>query len=124
MRTTNITADQITEALATVNKEHGYELTFNREPERKGKWLHFTIKSARSGIPGSRYSHSGRKLVSASWHAHGYLFEEMIRISPACIIKTGLHGSITVDAGGGNWQDANVGSLFAPAMLSELSIRS
>lgn len=115
---TNATPETVKKALEQVNKEHGYKLEFNRF-EIRGNWTHFTIKSEKSGIPGSRYSWSGRKLVSASWHAHGYLFENILEIEPNCRIWS---NGKKIDKTGGNWQDTNIGSLFQPCYFSDTSI--
>ncbi len=104
-------------ALDRVNKEHGYNLEFKRF-EIKGKYVHFTIKS-RSGIAGARTSATGRNLAAASWHAHGYLFEEILKIEPEAVIYS-LDRKIDID--GGNWEDMNVGSMMQPCMMSETSI--
>ena len=119
MKVKNVTTEQLTKALENVNKEQGYNLEFNRYPEKSGNFLNFTIKSKQSGVPGARVSHSGRNLISASWHAHGYLFDEILEIQPDAIIKT--VGS-TVDSNGGNWKDWNCGSQFSPCFMSETSI--
>jgi hypothetical protein len=119
MKAKKVTMHDLWQALQNTNDKHGYKLIFNREPERKGNFLHFTIRSERSGIPGARTSYSGRNLVSASWHAHGYFFEEILRIAPEAEIRT-FNATITAD--GGNWQDFNCGSMMCPAYASELSI--
>lgn len=79
MKVKNCTESQIAIALNVVNIKYGYNLIFNRFPEKIGNYVHFTIRSEKSGIPGSRYAPSGQKLISASWHAHGYLFDEILR---------------------------------------------
>lgn len=114
------TANNITviTALERVNQKHGYQLTFNRF-DRSGKYINFTIKSKKSGIPGARYSHSGRKLISASWHAHGYLFDEIFKIEPEAIIYS-MGEKITKNHG--NWKDKNIGSVYNPCYFSETSI--
>lgn len=125
MKVKNITEQELRDALTRVNLEHNYKLIFNREPEKVGNFYHFTIRSEKSGIPGARYSHSGRKLVSASWHAHGYLFDAILAIRPDAIIKS-WNAEIYVNRDGlvvGNWQDWDAGSYFAPAKMSSLSIQ-
>ena len=119
MKVKNITTNQLKTALNMVNIKHGYKLIFNRFPEKKGNFLHFTIKSEESGISGARTSHSGRNLISASWHAHGYLFEEILAIEPTAIIKS---LDKTIDINGGNWQDSNIGSQMRPMLFSDTSI--
>jgi len=119
MRVKNITQSELSKAINTVNALHGYRIIFNRYPEKIGNYLHFTIRSEKSGIPGARISPSGRNLVSSSWHAHGYLFEELLNINNNAVIIT---ASNRIDSDGGNWEDRNIGSHFQPAYFSELSI--
>ena len=83
---TTATKSQVQQAIDNVNKKHGYKIEFNRA-DQSGKWFNFTIKS-KSGIPGARISHSGRNLASASWHAHGYLFDELLEINPDAVIHS------------------------------------
>lgn len=116
MKVTNISKAQLQSAINAVNKKHGYDIIFNRSPEQKGKYIHFTIRSSKSGIPGSRVSLNGRKLISASWHAHGYLFEEILKISPDANIIT---GSNNINKDGGNWKDWRISWYIH---LSETSI--
>lgn len=115
---TTATRNTVKTALENVNKEHGYKLTFNRD-EVKGDRFFFTIRSEKSGIPGARTSWSGRNMVSASWHAHGYLFDEIFKLEPDAVIWSGSQ-KITKDFG--NWVDRNIGSRVDPCMYSETSI--
>lgn len=119
MRVKGITIAQLNECLAKVNKDKGYRLIYNQEPYMKGKYIHFTIRSEKSGIAGSRYSHSGRRLVSASWHSHGYLFDNIYDINEDAIIYA---GTLKMTSREDNWQDRNIGSLFSPMYFSETSI--
>jgi len=114
---TTATKSQVQQAIDNVNKKHGYKIEFNRA-DQSGKWFNFTIKS-KSGIPGARISHSGRNLACASWHAHGYLFDELLEINPDAVIHS---NGLRIDSNGGNWIDKNVGSTCSPAYFSELSI--
>jgi hypothetical protein len=98
----------IIEAINAVNWKAGYKIELNRD-DYKGKWFNFTIKS-KSGIPGARTSTSGRNLACASWHAHGYLFEEIFNIEPRAVIYS-CGKMITKDKG--NWIDMNIGSCYA-----------
>lgn len=119
MKVKGITVNELSEALKTVNKAKGYKLIFNRFPDKTGNFLNFTIKSEKSGISGARISWSGRNMTSASWHAHGFLFDEILKINKEAIIHTGTQ-KITID--GGNWIDSNIGSNYQPCMYSETSI--
>ena len=123
MKVKNLTADQLTECLDKLNKTKGYKITFNRYPEKNGNWLHFTIKSGFSKIPGARISSSGRNLVSASWHAHGYLFDIILTEYPDAVIKS-LDNEIYSNNSyiTGNWKDWNCGSRMEPCFMSETSI--
>lgn len=108
----------VVSAIQKVNKQYGYRIELNRD-DQKGKWFNFTIQSEKSGIPGSRTSHSGRKLKSASWHAHSYLFDEIFEMETDAIIWSNGK-KITADFG--NWEDSNIGSFMSPVYFSETSI--
>ena len=116
---TNASIEVLRQALENVNTDHGYKLTFNML-EQKGNRVHFTIKSA-SGIPGARESASGRNRPCASWHAHGYLFDEIFRLDRSATIWSG-DKKITIS--GGNWQDIRIAGPAYPGMqwMSETSI--
>ena len=119
MKARYITESQLIQALENVNTEHGYKLEFKRYPEKTGNFLNFTIKSEASKIAGASISWSGRNSPAASWHAHGYLFDEMIAIAPGVDIRS--MGKV-INADGGNWNDYNVGSMMSPMYASEGSI--
>jgi hypothetical protein len=104
-------------ALNNVNKAHNYQLSFNRF-EKKGKYYFFTIKSP-SKVSGARTSYSGRNLAKASWHAHGFIFDEIFKIEPEAIVYSGL-SKITIEYG--NWVDIQIGFRMNPMMYSETSI--
>ncbi|MDD4353600.1 MAG: hypothetical protein PHN56_04025 [Candidatus Nanoarchaeia archaeon] len=113
---TNASKQTVLNAIENVNKEHGYELQLNRN-DQSGKWFNFTLKT-RSKIPGARVSYSGRNLASASWHAHGYVFGEIFKLEPDCVIWSNgkkLKSGFT-------WDDTNIGSLMQPCYYSETSI--
>lgn len=114
---TNTSFSNLTQALEAVNTKHGYKLSFDRL-ETKGKYIFFTLKTA-SKIPGARVSWSGRNLPKASWHAHGYLFDEIFNLDSTAIIYSGEQKITKMQ---GNWIDRNIGSHFAPCMYSQTSI--
>ena len=114
---TNATQQQIQTAIDRINETHGYTVSLKDfKPVSKNR-NRFTIK-AESGQPGSRDSWTGRRGPWASWHAHGYLFDELFNIDPNIFIRTGGR-KITKD--NGNWIDINVGSMMRPGYMSELS---
>jgi hypothetical protein len=114
---TNASYNTVAKAIENVNKERGYNIEFNRN-DYSGKWFNFTLKS-KSGIPGARTSSSGRNLACASWHAHGYVFDEIFKIEPEAKIYSG-GDIITKDQV--NWIDRNIGSIMSPCMFSDTSI--
>jgi hypothetical protein len=107
----------VLKAIEIVNKREGYHIELNRD-SLQGKWFHFTIKS-KSGIPGSRTSSSGRKLPCASWHAHGYIFDQIFELEPKSIVWSNGKKITNTD---GNWNDANIGSVISPCYFSDTSI--
>ena len=113
------TATELTvkKAIELVNKEKGYFISLNR-CDQQGKYFNFTLK-AETGKPGARYSHSGRHLPSASWHAHGYVIDKIFELQPESIIYS-LGEKFNVNTW--YWQDKNVGSIMNPVQFSELSI--
>ena len=108
----------VLDAIKSVNEKHGYEIILNRD-DQNGKYFNFTIRSKHSGVPGSRLSWSGRKLVYASWHAHGYLFDEIFHTEPEAVIYS---AGEKITKYFGNWQDRNIGSIIQPCYFSETSI--
>lgn len=115
---TNASIETVKQALHAVNVNRGYQLKFKSGPTPSGKWVNFTIKS-KSGVPGARVSHSGRRLAAASWHAHGYLFEEILEREPDAVIHSGGH---RIDRVSGNWSEEASGSWLAKVPLADLSI--
>ena len=116
MKIRNVSIEEVEQALERVNKAQGYRLIFNREPEKKGSFVHCTIRSEKSKIHGASVSWQGRNSPSASWEAHGYFFEELFKI----------RDSVTIDTRGkrmysnnDNWDDFNIGSRMYPFFASD-----
>lgn len=114
----NTTPDQLRLALAKVNKTFKGNVAFETfEPGRSS--VKFTLRTLDSTKPGSRRGQTGRRMAKACWHVHGKLFEALLAINPeAVIISRGGPGAV-IDRNGGNWQDANIGSVLQPLMMSE-----
>jgi len=112
---TTATRAQVIEAISKVNQKYGYKLELATDQQQTARYYSFTLKTP-SGIPGARVGTSGRNMAKASWHAHGYLFDELLTLAPdAVIISAGRR----IDKAGGNWIDTRV----APnVMYSQLSI--
>lgn len=116
----NVTAEDLDKALATINAEkYGGNICFKRGPEPRGNALSFTITVNDSSGAGAKYNQvSGRRVAAACWHAHGDLFDEIIRRVPEARIKTAIS---TVTAEGGNWVDVPAtGPYYGPIYASEM----
>jgi hypothetical protein len=109
----------VKQAIEAVNKEHGYKIILKDSKQLTKNILNFTIRSEKSGIPGSCYSYRGRKSVSASWHAHGYVIDEIFRLSPDCYVES-LGKRYFVDTW--RWHDRQLNNILNPIYTSELSI--
>lgn len=106
---TNVTRETVLKAINNVNNERGYQLSLNRD-DYSGNWYNFTLKTP-SKVAGSMVSASGRNMPKASWHAHGYLFDEIIKLEPNAVIIT--YGTMEISKDGGNWTDYNSGGVMA-----------
>jgi hypothetical protein len=100
---TTASATIVSVAIDYINRKHGYQLELNRF-DRTGKWVNFTLKT-KSGIPGAKKSASGRNLSCASWHAHGYVLDEIFKNDPDCVIYS-AGKKLTA---GFFWEDFRVG---------------
>ena len=114
---TTANEEQVLQAIEIVNNREGYQISLNRA-DQTGKWFNFTLKSP-SKVLGATVSNTGRNLPKASWHAHGYIFDEIFGLNPDAVIRS--YG-IKIDANSGNWQDIQMGSLWRPCWTSGLSI--
>jgi hypothetical protein len=115
---TNATIDQLKQALKEVNKRYNGNISFNTLDQKTSKRVSFTLKAI-SGQPGSRLSHSGRKLPKASWHVHGHLFDALFSIDRNIYVLS-LGKKITANSG--NWEDRQIGSIASPCYFSDVSI--
>ena len=121
MNATNVTIEQMEQALAAINKSHfDGNVTFKRFPEPIGRKLRFTLTVRDSSKPGGRRSDSGRRICAACWHVHGEFFDALFAIEPEAVIaSSGRDGLITSTADYGNWQDRNIGSMVRPFYYSD-----
>jgi hypothetical protein len=87
MKVKGITPQQLKEVMQETQNFYPC-LTFNRQPEKIGNCLHFTIQS-KTGEVGSSYKH-GRKSKSASWQAHRDFFTVLFNTVPDAKIVTEL----------------------------------
>ena len=71
------------EIMMTVSKgRYKNNLTFNRIEYGHGNSVNFTLRVKDSKSPGHRLSFSGRRLVSACWHAHRDFMIELFEKFP------------------------------------------
>lgn len=123
MKVKGISLEQLEIALQEVNKKYENNIIWNREPEMKGNFIHFTIKCRDSKKSGHRYHITyffdeikQKRGISACWHVHGDLFDIIWDIDPNVIIDT---GALRMTSKQDNWQDRNIGSRMYPVMYSE-----
>jgi hypothetical protein len=114
--------ETLDKALEIINKKYEGNVIYNRLPERKGNFYHFTLRVKSSHNLGHRIGFhptstgKNRRLVSACWHVHGDYFEAIFSIEPSAIIDVSTH---RITKSFGNWQDRNIGSMMIPMYFSE-----
>jgi hypothetical protein len=97
------------------------EIREAKQTKRAGEWrVRFVLRCRSSKGEGARTSASGRRTVSATWEAHGLLFNTLFDAGLRRIDA----GPVTYTAekweGRASWEDWQVGSMFAPAFMSQL----
>lgn len=105
---------EVIRAINAVNEKYGYQLRLNTDVYKQGKYS-FTLNSP-SGVPGALTAANGRNIPKASWHAHGYVFDEIFKINPDAVIWS---AGRKMTKNEGNWQDWRYTSWI---MQSERSI--
>ncbi len=123
MKLQNVTSDQLRTCVnfISVNNYDG-ELIFDRKPEWRGNWLHFTLRTVNGRSLGARRTHRGRRLAKACWHAHRDVMKELFNTYPSALLVTmlarydGRDGFLAEFPATGN---NNVGSMVQPLLLRE-----
>lgn len=118
MRAKGIGAYALYQIVRAVSECH-YDgnITFLREPETRGNWVHFTLTVQDSAGEGGRRGHSGRRIKAACWHAHRDVLMTLFDQCPDAIVVTakaryeGREGFLQVYPPTG---EVNIGSRFAP----------
>jgi hypothetical protein len=116
---TNATKEQLERAMLHINRQYFNGNICFKGWKEQGRHLQFTLTVHDSKGPGSRHSHTGRRIAAACWHAHGYLFEALFKVDPRIWVQVSLHGNQRITIEGGNWQDRNIGSVAQPMLYSE-----
>lgn len=119
MRISGIEPHQLRAAVSTAGKEfYNDNLTFRREPDKIGNWLHFTLRVKDSHEPGAhRAAVSNRRTASACWHAHRDVMRAIFRAAPDAVLKTRLasyRGSEGFEHEFPATGTANAGSMMQP----------
>jgi hypothetical protein len=126
---TNATTQELNEALEKINHRFDHNIIFRELKQISKNRRQFTIRviDSKKAGHGRGNDHPNwtdrkgnpvkpRRLVSACWHVHGWLFEELINLNPLIFIKS--RGQ-RIDKLGGNWEDYNVGSMIYPQAASD-----
>ena len=136
MQARNVSFQEMNQALEIVNKKYDGNIEFKRL-EWRGKKIIFTLKVKDNKglgtalnvmyklkeIRGDNLRGQPKHSGSASWYAHGYFYEELLKISPKAVINSTLKGkSVSIDINGGNWQNPVLGSpYYGWVNMSELA---
>lgn len=121
----NVSQSQVTAIVAQVSAQYGDNITTHQDMHEDGvrvKRVTGRIRAESSRGPGARKSWSGRRTVSACWHAHRDFYRALFAAYPNATVKTMLANYTSQ-----NFEDTyratgnqNIGSLFAPAYMPEL----
>jgi hypothetical protein len=121
---TNATQDQVKQAVQDVSAfiYNGNVIVKEMKQLSKNR-VQFTIRVKDSRGLGAARSGSGRRTVSACWHAHGHVFDRLFTV----VAPTSSDGRLTfvqsmgkkITKDGGNWQDSMRGSNAAPIRASQ-----
>lgn len=117
MKITNVTETDLENALSEVNKRFDNNIIWNRF-EQNGRGFNITLKCKSSKEAGHRLGHSGRRMISACWHAHGTFFD-CLWANPDSMNAIIRSGPLVMKSPGDNWQDRNIGSIMQPLYFSE-----
>lgn len=121
----NVTRSQVEAVLAQVGESYGDNLTTHADMHQMGSRVirvQGRIRAESSRGPGARRSWSGRRTVSACWHAHRDFYRALFAAYPQATVQTTMARYTAsnfedVYPGTGN---QNIGSMFAPAYMPEL----
>jgi hypothetical protein len=121
----NITLSQFSAIVEKVGAEYNGNLIIHPDMRQEGKRVirvQGRIRTESSREAGARRSWSGRRTVSACWHAHRDVYREVFAQYPNATVQTSM-ARYTAD----NFEDVypdtgnnNIGSMFAPAYMPDL----
>lgn len=121
----NVTREQFEAVVAQVSAQYGDNITTHQDMHQMGSRVirvQGRIRAESSRGPGARRSWSGRRTVSACWHAHRDVFRALFAAYPDATVQTTM-ARYTAE----NFEDVyprtayvNVGSMAAPANMPNL----
>lgn len=121
MKVKGITEQQLRAIVETVSFEmYDCNVIFNREPERKGNFVFFTLRVNDSSRDGHRITHSGRRHHSACWHVHRDVMREIFDANADAILVTALaryEGRDDFERKYPATGETNVGSMMQPLYM-------
>ena len=125
MKAYKVTFSEMKEAINMLNAKYENNIQFNRF-EHMGDYFIFTLRVKDTKKAGHRlgfpHPETGKqkRLSSACWHVHGDFFDCLLSLNKEAVIKSTMKGQpLVITAEGGNWQDANIGSIMQPLYYSE-----
>jgi len=109
---------ELEKAMELLNKVFDNNITFNnfKQINQKGDAFKVTLRVKDSKNSGARRGYTGRRMINACYHVHGYFFEILFMLNENIQIKS-LNNYIQKDNIWGF--DKNIGSLHNPLYLSD-----
>lgn len=86
MKIKGLTEGQLQEII----READENIIFNREPERIGNFLHFTLRVVSSKGAFAKVSVSGRRSVALCWHGHRDVMRVIFDRYPKALLVTAM----------------------------------
>jgi hypothetical protein len=121
MKVTNVSASDMSAAMAEVNKAYDGNVMFNRfDSLRNG--FNFTLRVRSSKAPGHRVSHTGRRIPSACWHVHRDFMRALFALQPDATIRSHLacyKGKNGFERDYPATGSKNIGSIMQPLYFEE-----
>lgn len=123
MKVKGIDQDQLTRIVRAVSDSHyGGNIRFNREPERVGNFVHFTLTVRSSYNKGAKRSNTGRRIAACCWHAHRDVMIALFSENPDALLVTAMaryEGRSGFEALYPATGDVNTGSMAQPLYYAD-----
>ncbi len=90
MKIKGITESELRAAVQTASDEfYRGNIVFRREPEKVGRFLHFTLAVKGCGGRGAHHT-AQRRTAAACWHAHRDVMRAIFKLAPDALLITML----------------------------------